>query len=149
MPFTLQINADTPDDLKRQLDALAAAFGGNKELAAHIVAAKVTDTGVTALVAPPAEEPAKLEAPLAAQAPDTPPPANVVKELTIEERRKGGTKMLLELFNKNQTVMPQLAALQRKYGVKKFDDIGDDKVPDFYNDALLLVNGTAEVARAA
>ncbi|MBN9348274.1 MAG: hypothetical protein J0I48_19100 [Devosia sp.] len=159
MSFSLQINADNPEDLKRSLEALAAAFGGVENFARHMRKAEVTTDGITAEMGPPEvvaltpPDTAPATAPIAplstATTEEQPPPGNVVKELTIPERRSAGVKMLLDLFNKDQRVMPQLANLQAKYGVKKFDEISDDRVPDFYNDVLLTVNGTAEVQKGA
>lgn len=153
MPFIIQITADTPEDLQRQLKALGTAFGGSAELAKSInsVALSPDKTELVASVAPPKAEPeAKTTTPAPATTPASPPAptANVVVDMPPAEKRQKGIDMLMQAFNKDKSVMPELNKLREKYGVKQYADIPDDRVQDFYTDALLIVNCTGETKAA-
>jgi len=53
---------------------------------------------------------------------------------------------LMALFNRDPAKLPEINDIRSKYGVKKFGDVPDDQAQAFYADAMLLSNGTGEVA---
>jgi hypothetical protein len=162
MSITIQISADTPEDLQRMLREMASAFGGGHALAPRLSAAQVPDdkTAVVTIEPPaPAQPDTPEPSPPTEASPPLPPagsdeqsgeapPANVVKAMDPAEMRQKGTDMLMKLFNQDPAKMEVLRRLQAKFGVKMFKDIPDDRAQEFYNDALLAANGTAEKAAA-
>lgn len=155
MTITITLNAETPEDLQRMIRTLAQTMGGGPEFASTIVAAEVSDDQKTATIKtrkkspdplPPATEAEPegetLPPPEAAPAPQ----ANVVKTMTPAEMRTAGSDMLMVLFNREPASLSTIKDIQAKFGVKMFSDIPDDKAQEFYNDALLAANGTAEKA---
>jgi hypothetical protein len=161
MTITITLNADTPEDLTRMIRTLAETMGGGPAFAATIVAAEVSDDQKSATIktkkkaAPdplPPGELAPVQAPTAettadiAEAIAAAPQANVVKQMTPAEMRSAGSDMLMVLFNREPASLTKIKDIQAKFGVKMFSDIPDDRAQEFYNDALLTANGTAEKA---
>ena len=162
MSISIHITGNTPAEVKEALAAMAAAMGGSDVLAARLVAAEVAPDQTSAKIAvtssvaenPPKEpeDAPKPVEPVYPAAPATTEPAtpsvraNVVKELSPAEMRAKGSDMLMVLFNRDPAMLPQINAIRSKYGVKKFGDVPDDQAQAFYADAMLLSNGTGEVA---
>lgn len=150
MSISIHITGDTPDQLREALASLAAAMGGAHTFAARLDAAEVAPDEKSAKLVVTSEV-ASDPLPPPAEAPDTAPAApvvqaNVVKELTPAEMRDKGTEMLVMLYNRDPARLPELNQIRAKYGVKKFGDVPDDAAQAFYKDAMLIANGTGEVA---
>lgn len=148
MTLTIQINADTPDELARAVQALAKQFEGVPHTAA-IVGANADLTTVKVAVDPtvlPPLPPATTQPTAGDTAGSTEPApqANVVKDKSPAEMRSEATMMLMALFNRDAANATVLRKLQAKFGVKKFDEIPDNRAQEFYQDALLATNGTTE-----
>lgn len=169
MTISIKIEGNTPDELREAVLAVAAAFGGAGALADRLVGvnADPAEPGAATLVVrkprvsppepdsnphtEPDREAQHDAAPTTARTEPEPEPeqkvaANVKKELTPAEMRTQGSDMLMQLFNRDPSKLPDLKKIQTKYGVKKFGDIPDDKAQAFYADAMLIANGTGEVA---
>lgn len=157
MSISIQITGNSPEEVKRALVAMAAAMGGTDVLASRLVAAEIApdQTSVKIAVASsvaenPPKEPAGAPKPSEPAAPVSSPAAavqaNIVKELSPAEMRAKGSDMLMVLFNRDPAKLPEINAIRSKYGVKKFGDVPDDQAQAFYADAMLLANGTGEVA---
>jgi len=100
-----------------------------------------------AMSAPVADAPAPPKENIPAPEKPAAPGNAVVGAETPAEQRTKGIDLLMTLFNKDQSQMPVLTRLQNKYGVKKFADIPDAVAADFYHDAVLAANGTAETTK--
>lgn len=158
MSLTITLNADTPEDLIRMLRTLNTALGAE----ADRVSDRITriDFGVNpAPGAGPLIADVGLAQPAPTPTPTPPPPApdtantptvNVAvppDNLTPAEMRQKGSDLLMQFFNRDPAgAQPHLVAVQKKFGVKKFDAVPDDRARDFYTDAVLISNGTGAAA---
>jgi len=154
MTISIHITGENPDQLRDMLASLAAAMGGGYTMAAKLEAAEVApdEKSATLVINSPvaADPPPPPDSTPDDAAPDTSimafVQANVIKELTPNEMRSKGSDMLMMLYNRDPDSIGGLNALRTKYGVKKFSDVADDQAKAFYTDAMLLANGTGEVA---
>lgn len=155
--LTFQISAGSVDELADAVKALARAFGQG-ELAASVSTATVAPDGKSvAFTLDPEVKAAKRAkrdvqpetppTPAAPAAPAAPAPSTAVTDMSPQEMRAKATLMLMELFNKDPTRVEDLRRLQSEFGVRKFEDIADDRAQDFLMAATLTANGTAEVGR--
>ena len=144
MTLSIQITGNTPEELATALRSLAAAFGGGPALAEKIVAASVSDDQTTANVTLETPQPAPGPEPDGKDAPEV--KANVKQDLSPAEMRDKASETLMMLYNRDPNSLQAIKALQDKYKVKKFPDVPLDQAQAFYADAMLLANGTGEVA---
>lgn len=160
----LSLNATTPEQLADMIAGLARAFGGYDKLAEKIVSAgastdPLTGASTAALDVATAPAPTSLPEPevspkARANNPNKQgdgdkkvspavPAANVVGDTEdLSKVRDEAIQKLTEHFGKNPTAISDLAALQKKFGVRLFKDIADDRVAEFAQDAHMLVNGS-------
>lgn len=151
MNINLTIIANDPTELQHALQALAGIYAQTAPALAEPVAAVRPKKGAKTVTvelpvtAAPVDIGEEAAAPVEATPEEAAKSDTLVKELSPKDMRDAGTKLLMELYNRDQNTMPELSRLQAKFSVKKFSDIKDDDAKAFYTEALLVTNGTGEV----
>lgn len=157
----LKIVGDDPGEIAATLDAMLTAITGNggadvsklsvkeltEELKRQLPSMDITMTpkakasaegGEAAAPAkrgrPKKEAEAEPEADPFAAAEDKKP---AVPEITPAEARKQAVDILMAAYN-DKAKQPNVLALLKKYGVKKFAEVGDDKAGDLLADAKAI-----------
>lgn len=173
MHLTITLTANTFEELLAAAKGIADAVGPDKivgaemagELAVDVLVAQTAEDDATATKAkkgksskakkadpePAAKpdtglEPEATDAPAGETTAEDKPDLRAVEDLTPETAREQGISEVQIFFGKNPNAMPDIKRLQTKYGVKKFQEIGDDRAHEFLADVKLLMSGNPVAA---
>jgi len=145
MPTNIKVSfeAENPEQLRALLRTFADNLSGGDAGISAINQPSDTTAEITVEAKPKAKRGRPRKAKKADDAPQV-DPGDVVSDLTPDEARDRAVSVMQKFFPEHPECLPQIADLQRKFGIKMFAEVSDERAVELLADIMLIVNGTPD-----